>query len=56
MLAVIACSSLQVDGRYGAYGAPVDAKVTGDAIDGGKRLIDISFTSLSPGALTFHQT
>jgi len=41
---------LGVDGRYGAYGAPVDGKVIADVSDNGKRLVDISFTSLSPGS------
>jgi len=40
---------LGVDGRYGAYGAPVDGKVIADVTSSGKRLVDISFTSLSPG-------
>ena len=45
-----ASAVLQQDGRYGAYGAPVDGKVTGDVSEGGRRYIDISFSALSPGS------
>jgi len=41
---------LQAEGRYGAYGAPVDAKVLGDVNAGGRRNVDISFSALSPGS------
>ena len=41
---------LSVDGRYGAYGAPTDIKVTGDSTEGGTRRMEISFVALSPGS------
>jgi len=37
-----------VTGRYGSYGAPTDAKVLADDKSSGTRMLDISFTVLSP--------
>jgi hypothetical protein len=37
-----------VTGRYGSYGAPTDAKVLADDKGSGTRMLDISFTVLSP--------
>ena len=39
-----------VTGRYGSYGAPTDAKVLADDKGSGTRMLDISFTVLSPSA------
>eukprot|EP00965_Chrysotila_dentata_P218884 6190823-Pleurochrysis_carterae.AAC.2 len=41
---------LSLDGRYGAYGAPTDVKVLSDSAENGRRMLDISFTALSPGS------
>jgi len=40
---------LSVTGRFGAYGAPADIKVSGDGAEGGSRTLEIAFTALSPG-------
>lgn len=43
---------LGLDGRFGAYGAPSDVKVTADVTDaagGARRALDFGFTTLSPG-------
>jgi len=37
-----------VTGRYGSYGAPIDGKVLADDKSGATRMLDISFTVLSP--------
>jgi len=37
-----------VTGRYGSYGAPIDGKVLSDDKGTGTRMLDISFTVLSP--------
>jgi len=37
-----------VTGRYGSYGAPIDAKVLSDDKGGSTRTMDIAFTVLSP--------
>ena len=37
-----------IEGRYGAYGAPQDIKLVGDAPAGDDRLLEFSFTALSP--------
>ena len=37
------------EGRFGAYGAPTDIKVIKSESSGAKRLLEISFSALSPG-------
>lgn len=41
-------SVLSTEGRFGAYGAPTDVKVLSSG-KGSKRLLDITFSALSPG-------
>ena len=42
---------LSTSGRYGSYGAPTDIKVISDSGDtGGTRVLEIAFTTLSPGS------
>lgn len=37
-----------IEGRYGAYGAPADVKLLKDSVVGSDRVLEYSFTALSP--------
>lgn len=44
----LASTVLSIEGRYGAYGAPADAKILSDTPTPQGRQVEISFTALSP--------
>ena len=43
-----AANIFNIEGRYGAYGAPADVKVIRDETVGGDRFLEYAFTALSP--------
>ena len=47
--AQIADRVLQPSGRYGAFGPPTDVKITRDVSAGAARLVDVSFSAITPG-------